>query len=141
MEEGVGERSPPRDGVRVGVGMDGGISSRSSSKDKLDAVDGLAGFATAEVLVSSSLSSEELEDDVPDAGLALGLDLVVAVFAAGLTAAFFLVSTFWGATAGATSASDSEELEESDSDELESGLESTLSSPPPFALSWSSSLS
>ena len=143
LDEGVGDRSPPSDGVRVGVGMDGGISSRSSSRDKFDAVEGLVGFVAAGILESSSSSSsDELEDDVSEAGLTLGLGFAPALLTAGFGAAFFLVSTFFGVTAGAISASDSEELEESDSDELESGLESTLSSPPlPFTFSSSSSLS
>ena len=32
----VGERKPPRDGVNTGVGMEGGMSSKSSKRSKLD---------------------------------------------------------------------------------------------------------
>ena len=129
----VGDRSPPSEGVRVGVGMEGGISSRSNSRDKFDATGGLAEFLVADVFESlSSSSPDELEDDVSDDGFAVGLD---ESFATG----FFFASTFLGAAA--TSSSDSlEDSEEEEEEELESGLESILWSPP-FTLSCSSSLS
>ena len=144
LEEGVGERSPPREGVRVGVGMLGGISSRSSNRDRFEAGAGgfLTGFAAVLGSSSLSLSSDELEEDVSEAGLTLGLGFAAALLGAGFASGFFFSSTFFGATAAATSASDSlEESEDSESDELESGLESTLSSPPPFVFAFSSSLS
>jgi len=78
--EDVGERNPPRDGVKTGVGMEGGMSSKSNRRSKFDSV-GLgevftAGFDALEVFISSS------ELDVSDSvsgllGLATFLPVVL----------------------------------------------------------------
>ena len=133
--EAVGDRKPPKDGVNTGVGMEGGMSSKSSNRSKLDLRVGRgSGFFLTVLVVLDGLSSSSELDDVSDSESVSGftcltgtLGLVLTDTATGLDLALALATILTG------SGSESEEssllllLLESDS---ESELESESDFPP-----------
>ena len=67
----VGERKPPSDGVKTGVGMDGGMSSKSSKRSKFDFTGGRgSGFPGLVDFVGFG-SSSELDESESDSVSAL----------------------------------------------------------------------
>ena len=80
----VGDRKPPRDGVKTGVGMEGGMSSKSSKRSKFDFGGRIgSGFLVDLVALVGLASSSELDVSELDSvsGLvslvgALALDLI-----------------------------------------------------------------
>ena len=127
----VGDRKPPRDGVKTGVGMEGGMSSKSSKRSKFDFGGRIgSGFLVDLVALVGLASSSELDVSELDSvsGLvclvgALALDLI-----GGATFGFVLpAATILTGSGFESDDSSSLLLLESDSEsELESESESDL---------------